>query len=127
MSIVKFLQTYLGKAYDGCDCWDITKLFYKEVLNIDIAFTTKYGVPGNDEGYRKKISKVIEINKCNFTKVDTLEIGDVILFNIFGITAHVGVYIGEKNFIHSIREVGCVVESLSKWQRKVEGYYRWPE
>lgn len=127
MSISKFLQKYLGKPYDECDCWEITKLFYKEELNINIPFETNYGVPGSDEKYRKKISKVVEMHRCDFKEVDTLEIGDIILFDILGTAAHVGVYIGENKFLHSIREVGCVVESLAKWKRKVKGYYRWPE
>ena len=127
MSIVDFLHRYLGKPYSDCDCWDITKLFYKEVLGIDMSITTDYGIPGKDEAYREKISKVVEMNKCKFEEVETLEIGDIILFNILGVAAHVGVFIGDKKFVHSIREVGCVVESLSKWGGKVKGCYRWPK
>lgn len=122
-----FLQQYIGRPYSQCDCWDITKLYYKEVLGIDITLVSDYGIPEDSEKYRKKISKIVEIHKCNFIKVDTLKIGDIILFNILGLPAHVGVYIGEKKFLHSIKEVGCTVEPLSKWERKVEGYFRWPE
>lgn len=123
----KFLLRYIGVPYYTFDCWDITKLFYLEILDIDFGLMLDYGTPANDKTYRKKISKVIEMQKSKFVKVDTLEFGDIILFNILGITAHVGVYIGDKKFLHSIREVGCAVESLKKWERKIEGYYRWPK
>lgn len=123
-----FLKAYLGKPYDECDCWDITTLFYSEVLNIELNFVSDYGEPGYNDEYRNKVYDIINLHKSKFKKVDTPEIGDIILFNIFGITAHVGIYIGNSRFMHSIKELGCVVETLqSRWGNKVEGYYRWPE
>lgn len=126
-TIEQFLSSYIGTPYSKVDCWDVTKLFYREVLDINIGFVEDYGTPGNDETYRKKISNIVEIHKSKFVEVDTLCIGDIILFKILGIPAHVGIYIGEGKFIHSVRELGCAVESLKNWNRKVEGYFRWPE
>lgn len=127
-SIDIFLQNYIGTDYSKCDCWDIVVLFYKEIFEIDLNFVDYYGTPSDDNDYRSKVYSIINLHKSKFKRVDTPEIGDIIVFNIFGITAHVGIYIGNKRFMHSIKEIGCVVETLqSRWGNKVEGYYRWPE
>lgn len=121
----KFLIKFIGAPYSSFDCWDITKLFYLDVMDIDFGIVTNYGIPGQDEEYRKKVSNIIEIHSSKFQKVDTPIFGDIILFKILGITSHIGVYIGEGKFLHSIREVGCAVEPVKKWEHRLEGYYRW--
>lgn len=126
-TLEQFIGDNVGIPYSAFDCWDITKLFYRKVLNIDLGISTGITTPGNDDKYRKQVSNIIEIHKSKFLEVDTPEIGDIILFNIYGITAHVGVYVGNKKFIHSLRETGCVVQPLKIWERKIEGYFRWQE
>lgn len=121
------IHEYIGQPYDECDCWDLVKLFYKDSFNREMPFETNYGAPGNDEAYRKKISKIVEIHSCHFEEVDTPKFGDIILFKILGLPAHVGIYLDKKTFLHSIRETGCCIEPMSKWENKIEGYYRWPE
>jgi cell wall-associated NlpC family hydrolase len=126
MELEKFLQKYIGEPYDSKDCWDIVKAFHKEVLGKEIS-VDDYGEVEDGKEYREKISRVVEIEKCNFQEIETPSFGDVILFNIFGLAAHIGVYIGNSMFLHSMKENGCVIESLPRWSKRVKGYYRWPE
>lgn len=127
MIVSEFTQKHIGEPYTKYDCWGIIKLFYIEVLEIDISLGLDYGKPGADKAYREKISKVVEMQKCKFEEVKTPSFGDIILINISGTAAHVGVYLGENKFLHSIRETGCIVESLTRWTKHIRGYYRWPK
>jgi cell wall-associated NlpC family hydrolase len=39
---------------------------------------------------------------------------------------HMGLYLGDNDFIHALKKRGCVITKFSKfWRQRVEGYYRW--
>jgi hypothetical protein len=52
--------------------------------------------------------------------------GDICVFNILGEPTHVGIYIGDKKFLHARAGQDSVIESLESvaWNRRLEGVYQ---
>lgn len=112
-----------GRSEIGIDCWGLVCLFYKNELNIELpSYVDKYDGP-QDLG----IASTITTYKDNWTSTTTPDIGDVVLFNVYGEPAHVGVYVGNNKFIHSREGKDSVVESLSspKWAKRFDGFYKY--
>lgn len=52
--------------------------------------------------------------------------GVVVLFKVNRVACHVGVMINEFEFIHTWEDSGgVVVERLSNWERRIEGFYEY--
>ena len=114
-----------GRDIDGIDCWGLVRLYYKQELNIDLpSYTDEYDGP-----YDTNVTRAIGLYKDSWNKTNTPSVGDVVLFNIYGEPAHVGVYIGNNKFIHSRENKDSVIESLNsvKWNKRLEGIYKHSE
>lgn len=59
-------------------------------------------------------------------RVEIPQENDVVVFNIAGKPAHVGVCLGRGDFLHVEEGSKSCVERLSSpmWSRRIEGYYR---
>lgn len=105
--VVNYAYNFLGKPYvygatgpNAFDCSGLTQYVYNK-FGIDISRTTYTQV---EEGTKVKRSD--------------LKAGDLVFFNTEGSTSHVGIYIGDGEFIHAPRTGKPVmVSSLS------DGYY----
>jgi len=113
-----------GRKYSGLDCWGLAYLFYRDILGIEI--------PTYDKGYgdstnRKAVSETIVENINSWKEVFEPQTGDVLVFNILGLPTHVGVYIGNDDFIHSFMGCDSCVERLSSisWNRRLMRVIRW--
>ena len=58
-----------------------------------------------------------------FVKIEKIEYLCIIVFKLYRRT-HVGVYIGEDNFIHATEDCGVVVDKLHRWEKLITGYYK---
>lgn len=112
----------IGIDYDERDCWGIASLFYKHVLNIDL---DKYDSEYDDPNDRKLVSSIINREKSNWLKVHKPKFGDIIVLKIYGLSAHVGIYLNEKKFLHTMEKTGSIVDNISVWEKRIEGYYRY--
>lgn len=74
-----------------------------------------------DKTLNKQINELKSLIKNK--KIDNPVDNCIIAFKNFNHTAHVGFYLGNGDFIHTIKTKGVIVEKLHKWERKVEGYY----
>lgn len=106
---IKLLKEQVGKPYvwgangpDSFDCSGLTKYIYKEALGIDIP-----RVSYDQAKFGKSVSK------------DDLQVGDLVFFDTMnkGRVSHVGIYIGNNEFIHASNKRDGVKQS------KLEGYY----
>lgn len=116
----------IGVPYEESDCWDIVKKFYKEVLNQEISLKSDYVIDSSGQEWAKKSHEIVLGNASNFKKVKNPDFGDIILIRIWGITAHVGIFLDERSFLHTSEKTGCIIDSIKKWEKRIEGYYRWP-
>ena len=113
---------FIGVPYVDYDCWGIVKLFYKEVMGLDISILSDSNDFSNEE-----IDKIVNIQKNNYNKVSTPEFGDIIVLNMFGYSAHIGIYLYENRFLHTTKKTNSIIDLLPKWNKRIEGFYRWQE
>jgi len=114
-----------GRDIDGIDCWGLVRLYYKEELNIDLpSYVDEY-----NGSYDTNVTRAISLYKDSWNKTTTPAPGDVVLFNIYGEPAHVGIYVGNNKFLHCREGRDSVVESLAniKWNKRLEGIYKYSE
>ena len=98
--VIKYLETpykYGGNTQKGMDCSAFTLQVYQNSLSIEIPRSAR-------EQYStgEKISN------------DELKFGDLVFFNTTkrSFPGHVGIYLGENQFVHASRSLGVTVSSL---------------
>jgi len=106
LEIIKFLDTpyqYGGKTGDGMDCSAFTGIVYKNSMSIDLPRSSREQYKVGDD-----------IDK------DELKFGDLVFFNTRRRSkpGHVGIFIGENQFVHASRKLGVTVSSLD------DAYYK---
>jgi len=110
-----------GRSFNGCDCYGLVYLFYNYFLNINIDDYLIY-----DHSNKKEIESIINKLKLKWEKVNKPSLYDCILFKIEGRVSHIGIYVGNKRFLHnaSFRKMSCI-ERLDHpfWKQRIEGYY----
>ena len=112
-----------GRSLDGVDCWGLVCLMYAD-MDIDVpSYLHEYITSSDIDSVATAINK----NKSNWRKVEAPDVGDVLVFNIMGFPCHVGVYVGQGDFIHSFRGTAVCVERLNSisWSRRLSEVYRW--
>lgn len=120
MNLIK----YIGRPYQEYNCFDLVKEFYLDHYGLDLRnYFDDKNIPD-----RATVECLISTNKGDFLLVDgEPEFGDLIVIKLFGYSCHIGVYIGEGSFIHSIRGPGSCIEPTKKYLKITEGYYRHKE
>lgn len=113
---------YIGRDYATYNCFDLVKEFYQDQLNLELKNYFEGGVPP-----RKEIECLVKTNKGDFTKVDVPRLGDIVVITLYGYASHIGVCLDGARFLHSLRNTGSCMESISKYSRMIEGYYRHQE
>ena len=112
-----------GRDRKGLDCFGLAYLVYKENLSIDLGlFNDCY----KDVKEVQNISNLINTNKHDFIEVKKPRKYDLILFNIMGFPAHIGIMIDDFNFIHILSKKNVTIESTKSisWAKRIEGFYR---
>lgn len=92
-----------GSSKEGIDCSALVQTVYKDLLHVDIPRTTALQ------------SKVGE-----FVPLAHLQVGDLVFYRINRRTRHVGIYVGENEFMHASKSNGVTLSSLDDkyWQNR---------
>jgi cell wall-associated NlpC family hydrolase len=111
-----------GRGPKTIDCYGVLKYFFSEFgLKLpDYSYVDDWGE--NSDVYLQNYAECFR----KLDKDETLEIGDVILFNSKENPGHAGVYLGESRFVHAYRKAGTKIDSLVNpvWKGKIYGYFR---
>ena len=110
-----------GRTEAGVDCWGLARLVYSKEYGIELPSYSDEYIGGTDP----YIVEAVNLYKDNWQEINTPNIGDLCLFNIFGEPMHVGIYIGENKFLHCRIGSDSVIESLNniKWKNRFQGFY----
>jgi sulfur carrier protein ThiS len=114
-----------GRDETGVDCWGLVRLVYKNELSIDLpSFSTEYNT--SDDA---RIEELFAQYKEGWQPTDSPEIGDVVIFRMFGYESHIGVCIGDNKFLHVRESRDSVIESLenAKWSKRLVGFFKYSE
>lgn len=115
----EFSHDFVGLPYWSFDCYDIVKLFYLKFFDVSLGHQ-EYIDPMD----KNVTSNLISSEKDNFKNVSNPVFGDIVLLNVHGLPCHLGVYLWDDKFMHTTEKTGCIIDSLKKWNTRIEGYYR---
>lgn len=112
---IKYL---IGLDYDDVDCWGIVLLFYKKVFNkILKAYYDERPVT------HEETKTLVFSYMGDFIKTNNPKYGDIILFNVWGLPCHIGIYLDDRNFLHTSKTTNCVIDNLPRWHKSVVAFY----
>jgi cell wall-associated NlpC family hydrolase len=121
------IKKYIGCKYvphgrnlkEGLDCYGLAICIYRDmgITLPDPAY------PDTEIETNKRIMESLESTIPN-VRLDKPEPGCIVEFAVFGEPSHIGIYIGNNDFIHASRTAGVVVDKLFRWQKRIKGCYR---
>jgi cell wall-associated NlpC family hydrolase len=90
-----------GNDYDGIDCSGFVKAVYHGVFKIDLPRTT-----------REQVKQGIAV------RYEDLRAGDLVFFRPSDYPRHVGIYLGDSQFVHASKSQGVVISNLDRYYWK---------
>lgn len=103
---------------EGLDCYGVAILVLeREGITLPDVF-----YPDTEQDTNEVTMKLLE-EGISHEKLDKPERNCLIELTVFGMPCHVGVYIGDGQFIHATKR-GVTIEPLYRWQRRIKGFYR---
>ena len=92
-----------GLSKKGIDCSGFLYLTFRSVLGVDLPRST-----------RSQVNMGLPVQR------DDLRVGDLVFFKTGRFSRHVGVYMGDNNFLHASSTLGITITSLKDdyWAKK---------
>ncbi len=84
-----------GTSRDGIDCSALVQTLYRELLNTELPRTTRG---------QSKLGRRIAASR--------LQPGDLVFYRIDARTRHVGIFVGNNEFLHASKSEGVTISSL---------------
>ena len=113
-----------GESYEGSDCWGLCKIFYRDCLGIELP------------RYADMYDPVFDLGNCGDAIAEAVtyktwvpatepQFATLLTFRIMGHVAHVGIYLGEGDFLHAFNGTDSCIESLNSvtWANRLHGMY----
>lgn len=110
----------MGCSKEGCDCWGLVRLVYKQEFGIDIPGVT---VDMTDADKATIVPMGLD---ALWDKTDNPQSGDVINFHILGHDRHVGIVTtpGYMLHVYDNGHTSCIEPYTSrKWKNRIAGIY----
>lgn len=111
-------RTYIPNV---SDCFTIARDYFWQARKVDIG-----SHPRPAEWQEWNPHYILQTYaKIGFEEVKELQEGDVILFSVGSRNVnHIGIYVGEGNFIHHLYNRKSSIDILDKWKRQIVKYLR---
>jgi len=122
------LIKYVGLPYvvGETDCWQLMRTFHREQLNNELP-EYFYDVSNYMKIIESKVGEASKEALKGWTKVTTSpQLGDIFIFVLGGFPTHCGVYLGNNNFLHTLKGTNSSIEELSDmWKKRLIGTWRY--
>lgn len=122
------VEKYVGISYEvngrdmqSVDCYGLVYLIYKNELGIDLPSFAEDGIDAN------RTQELIAQYKEGWEPTENIQAGDVVIFRILGIEAHIALAIDSERFIHARIGYNSAIERFdsSKWKTRFVGSYKY--
>ena len=114
-----------GRSFNGCDCYGLVKLYYKEILNIDIPETiiTAEQPRRTFANYLNEISK----NWTATTPAKNVVLAMSVNAEHPNLVTHFAVMIDDKRFIDTRENMSSYLTSIDdeRIKNQIKGFYKW--
>ena len=115
-----------GRSVEGCDCWGLARIIYRDILRIDLPTLLDY--KNTHDG--KSIASLYEEEHKGWQEIP---IGqekefDILVFKILGLPTHIGVVINKGVMIHCEYGIGTHITEYNRefqWKKRLAGVYRY--
>ncbi len=125
-----YLPKYIGIPYREKDCYDLIRLYHKNVFGNTLP-DLEYSRPDGANLKERDIDTLGQVapmaSKSHFYQVTKPKHGDIILIRIFNMPLHVGLYLNESQFLHTQKQTGSCVERIDTWKKRILGFYRYDQ
>lgn len=106
-----------GTDENGIDCYNLVKLYYKEILKNEIKDKVFYKTQTDLD------LKAIKNEQKAWIKADKIKNGTLLLIRINNFPIHCGVAINKNQFLHILENKTSCIEKISRWKNKIIGIY----
>lgn len=117
-----------GRDFDGCDCWGLIRLIYKNELGIELPnYLECYNTTNDREQLSKVISEESNIHWIHPAFGYEKEF-DVVILNMRGVPMHIGIVTKSGFMLHCAKGINTAHEKYKntiRWQDKVKGFARY--
>jgi cell wall-associated NlpC family hydrolase len=116
-----------GSDRQGCDCWGLVHLVYREVLGIEMP---NLGDRYSDAYAHGEVDALVESVADESWNVDVTNEPwkplDVMVFKRWGVEAHVGLYLRPGEMLHIVDGMASAEEryNTAKWGRRLSRVLR---
>lgn len=115
-----------GRSRQGCDCWGLARLIYKEQLGIDLPALLDYK-------NTKDSHNIAELYEIEHQEWQEIPLGqeksfDILVFKILELPTHIAVVVDKGLMIHCEKGCGTHISEYNKevqWKTRLAGVYRY--
>lgn len=121
------LDQWVGIPYteNEVNCWSLVRAFVFETLG-KVYPEYFYDIDNLADDSEARIMEEYHNLGRRWKQVERPDIGDIIVLKIHGRPIHVGVYVGNGNFLHTMKGRQSTVERLDGWwSQQIFGYFKW--
>lgn len=117
-----------GRDRQGCDCWGLARLIYKEQLGIDLPTLIDYENIKDSHKISELYYKQYDSNNWVEVPQGQEKEFDIVVFKILGLPTHIGVVINKNIAIHCEKGIGTHITDFKhefQWNKRLVGIYRY--
>lgn len=107
---IPFLKN--GNDREGCDCWKLIVMVYREQLGIDLPDYAEIFVDDSLASLRR-VARTMKEERLKWRQVQTPIPYDVILLRIDGLVCHAGLVIDRRRMLHIMDGTDSTVEEFT--------------
>ena len=115
-----------GRDRNGCDCWGLVCLVYREKLGIELP-EYKGVFEAQTIAQLKNVSRVMEREKESWVRVEKPHEFDVVMIRSGAYAWHVGIVIDRRRMLHVMSGINSTVEEYTgmDWKNRIEEFRRY--
>lgn len=111
----------LGRAVDGCDCWGLARIIYRDEFGIDIP-SLQYAAPYDPE----ELFGVMDDESRHWLPVELGKEKPGDILTLRALNPHVGIVVERGLMIHIQQTTAACIDRYkrSSWKKRIMGIYR---
>jgi cell wall-associated NlpC family hydrolase len=115
-----------GRDRNGCDCWGLVCLVYREKLGIELP-EYKGVFEAQTIAQLKNVARVMEREKESWVRVEKPHEFDVAMIRSGAYAWHVGIVIDRRRMLHVMSGINSTVEEYTgmDWKNRIEEFRRY--